>query len=541
MNLSHLRRVLVIACLLIVLPGMLREASAAPDPAALVLFTAMPDAGQIVIKWETAFELNVAGFCVTRSLQRNGDFTRIPDCVISKGDGITGATYSIADTDVGLRYYYKLQVINRDGTIDSYGPISVGLTFCDSVSEIPRAECEALVALYSDTAGKGWTRQDGWLESARLCSWYGVTCESGHVRSLSLPHNQLSGPIPPELGHLTELQALNFGSCDIAFWEGQRIVVEYGTLNRLDSAIPGELGTLQHLRSLNLNCAHLTGAIPPELGNLTGLSLLDLEGNQLNGAIPSSLKNLAHLQELYLNSNSLTGAIPSDLGQLPDLRLLDVGWNRLFGAIPPELGNLTGLQGLWLWNNGLSGPVPAQLGKLTGLQRLGLSNNPLAGALPRSLLDLKPEALYFDRTLLCEPSDKAFQAWLADIPYLGRTGVTCRHTYLPLLHRTLPPVAQPPFWADRYQLGLGECTTIHWSVTNAREVYLNDVGVPGEDTRQVCPVGTTEYVLRVERVSGTQEYRLTIIVAGTPATPTRRPSPTVVPEPTKAPEPTAVP
>ena len=33
---------------------------------------------------------------------------------------------------------------------------------CDGVSEIPRAECDALVALYNSTNGPGWTNND-WL------------------------------------------------------------------------------------------------------------------------------------------------------------------------------------------------------------------------------------------------------------------------------------------------------------------------------------------------------------------------------------------
>ena len=83
--------------------------------------------------------------------------------------------------------------------------------------------------------------------------------------------------------------------------------------------------------------------------------------------------------------------------------------------------------------------------------------------------------------------------------------------YLPLVIAQLP--AADSFWADRYQLRPGECTTLHWSVTNVRAVYLNDMGVAAEGTRQVCPVQTTTYVLRAERESGTQVYRLTITVA----------------------------
>ena len=130
---------------------------------------------------------------------------------------------------------------------------------------------------------------------------------------------------------------------------------------------------------------------------------------------------------------------------------------------------------------------------------------------------------------------------------------------LPLVFAAQPPAADS-FWADHYLLESGECTIIHWSVTNVEEVYLNNSGVVGQGTMQVCPTTTTTYVLRVVRTSGEmQEYRLTIVVEdgdltptptpvpAVPATPTRRPtptaepSPTAMPEPTKAPEPTALP
>jgi protein-disulfide isomerase len=87
-----------------------------------------------------------------------------------------------------------------------------------------------------------------------------------------------------------------------------------------------------------------------------------------------------------------------------------------------------------------------------------------------------------------------------------------RAVYLPLISRALPPPPQRPFWAERYRLDPGECTTLHWSVTNVQAVYLNDEGVPEQGGRVVCPVATTVYVLRVVRTSGTQEYRLTIVV-----------------------------
>ena len=69
-------------------------------------------------------------------------------------------------------------------------------------------ECQALVALYTSTNGPGWTNKSGWLATDTPCSWYGVSCNAGHVIGVSLDSNQLSGSIPPELGNLTNCGSL---------------------------------------------------------------------------------------------------------------------------------------------------------------------------------------------------------------------------------------------------------------------------------------------------------------------------------------------
>jgi arabinogalactan oligomer/maltooligosaccharide transport system substrate-binding protein len=89
--------------------------------------------------------------------------------------------------------------------------------------------------------------------------------------------------------------------------------------------------------------------------------------------------------------------------------------------------------------------------------------------------------------------------------------VPATRTYLPLVFANRLPIPDH-FWADRYGLDPGECTSLHWSVTDAIAVYLNDVPVTGHETRQVCPAITTTYVLRVVRASGTQDYCVTIVV-----------------------------
>ncbi len=69
------------------------------------------------------------------------------------------------------------------------------------------------------------------------------------------------------------------------------------------------------------------------------------------------------------------------------------------------------------------------------------------------------------------------------------------------------------FSADAYQIRRGECTILHWRVTGASAVYLNNVGVAGESSQQVCPEVGTTYELRVVSTDGTvTTKRITISV-----------------------------
>ena len=249
--------------------------------------------------------------------------------------------------------------------------------------------------------------------------------ELGNLTSLTemwLSGNDLTGPIPPELGNLTSLMDL---------WL-------YG--NDLSGSVPPELGNLTSLTDLRLSGNDLTGPIPPELGNLTSLMDLWLYGNDLSGSVPPELGNLTSLTWLVLSSNDLTGPIPPELGNLTSLTDLWLSGNDLTGPIPPELGNLTSLTDLWLSGNDLTGPIPPELGNLTSMGELSLARNNLTGALPPELAgistlrgldltnntglsgplparltDLRLEKLLTGGTDLCAPSDPSFQAWLETV------------------------------------------------------------------------------------------------------------------------------
>ncbi|HLP58653.1 MAG TPA: fibronectin type III domain-containing protein, partial [Candidatus Deferrimicrobium sp.] len=164
-----------------------------------------------------------------------------------------------------------------------------------------------------------------------------------NLQQLTLERNQLSGPIPPELGNLANLKFLILNS------------------NQLSGLIPPELVNLHNLQWLFLYDNKLSGPILPELGNLSNLERLSLERNQLSGPIPTELVNLTNLQFLILGGNQLSGPIPPELGNLHNLQQLILDGNQLGGPIPPELGDLGNLRYLWLSSNQLSDSIPFNL------------------------------------------------------------------------------------------------------------------------------------------------------------------------------------
>ena len=240
-------------------------------------------------------------------------------------------------------------------------------SFCDSVVEIPRSECEALVALYDQTSGQRWLWTTGWLETPTPCTWFGMSCAGGHVTEMLLTSNWLQGAIPSQLGDLPRLTTL-----DLAY-------------NRLQGGIPPELGALANLRWLSLSDNQLGGSIPPELADLAALERLYLHSNRLSGAIPSELGHLRGLEYLALYNNQLDGPIPPELGNLTKLFDLDLSSNHLAGGLPANLGELKRLERLSLQNNRLSGALDPRISGMTNLLKLRIENNALSGDIPSTI------------------------------------------------------------------------------------------------------------------------------------------------------------
>ncbi len=282
---------------------------------------------------------------------------------------------------------------------------TAAVTVAQAEITVENPDRAALLALYEATDGPNWVNNENWLTDAPLGEWYGVgTDASGRVVSLEFLHWDengypvffgLAGPIPPQLGNLTNLTRLYLGTNSLR----GPIPPELGNLtnltrlnlgnNSLSGPIPSELGNLTNLTWLTLGNNSLSGPIPSELGNLANLTRLNLEENRLSGAIPAALADLTSLELLFLHKNNLSGRIPSELQNLSNLTRLWLTENELTGTIPPELGNLVNLRSLILHYNNLTGPIPQQLGNLSRLRILGVAANDLNGPVPPELGNLR--------------------------------------------------------------------------------------------------------------------------------------------------------
>ena len=203
----------------------------------------------------------------------------------------------------------------------------------------------------------------------------------------------------------------------------------------------------------------------------------------MSGPIPPELGQLASLQGLLLGGNRLSGSIPPELGQLSSLLALHLYENQLDGPIPPELGQLSNLSQLALSYNQLSGPLPPELGQLSDLHFLELNDNQLVGPIPLSFIGLTGMSgdsfaiFSFSNTLLCEPPDPAFQAWLGMIDVVHSTGVVCD----PVANEPVPGVPDRFALSPSYPNPMRGTATVAFAVPEAADVRLALYDVLGRE------------------------------------------------------------
>lgn len=78
---------------------------------------------RVTVTWETASEVDAAGFRLYRSADAEGPFELLSEELIrAEGDPLVGSNYSHKDTNVtwGQRYYYQLEEVSLTGAASRY-------------------------------------------------------------------------------------------------------------------------------------------------------------------------------------------------------------------------------------------------------------------------------------------------------------------------------------------------------------------------------------------------------------------------------------
>jgi Leucine-rich repeat (LRR) protein len=242
---------------------------------------------------------------------------------------------------------------------------------------------------------------------------------SKNLEELILTGNKISGTIPKEIGHLTNLSLLymekNFltGNLPISLGNLQELFVLSLSQNKLSGQIPRSIGNLNQLSELYLQENFLSGPIQEALGRCKNLGMLNLSHNSFNGSIPTEIFTLSSLSEgLDLSHNKLSGKIPLEIGGLINLGPLDISNNQLSGQIPSSIGDCVHLETLHMEGNLLDGKIPDSFNNLRGTIVLDLSQNNLSGEIPHffdSFINLRLLNLSFNNLEGQVPTGGIFQ------------------------------------------------------------------------------------------------------------------------------------
>ena len=176
-------------------------------------------------------------------------------------------------------YIYQVSGLANYSTIN-YGKVVFGKPLVND-------EFEILKKFYTATNGASWTKKwDTTQNNLNKASWAGISLKNGHVISINLFNNNLSGTLPEEITGLKFLKTLNLSN------------------NQLSGNIPKDVYLFSDMESLDLSSNLLSGSIPAKVSELKKLKKIAIGNNKFTGAIPSELSDFTVLEYLDLSSNS---------------------------------------------------------------------------------------------------------------------------------------------------------------------------------------------------------------------------------------------
>lgn len=144
-------------------------------------------------------------------------------------------------------------------------------------------ERDILELLYNECGGKNWHRQDNWMTSEDVCTWYGIQCKgTKSVQAIRLGANNLVGTPPVEIFELKQLHTLWLHSNPIDF--------KFTGIDKADNLV--------ELRLDSTGLSDLYG-----LEGAKSLVKLNLKYNSIGGSFPEAIFQLDDLEELDLTDN----------------------------------------------------------------------------------------------------------------------------------------------------------------------------------------------------------------------------------------------
>ncbi|KAE8703015.1 Detected protein of unknown function [Hibiscus syriacus] len=158
--------------------------------------------------------------------------------------------------------------------------------------------------------------------SSYMEEWIELTTKSGsysyggyileNMTEIDLSCNKLTGPIPPELGNMSQIHALKLNLSH----------------NKLMRVIPSSFSKLKQIESLDLSYNNLSGEIPNQLVELNYLEVFSVAHNNLSGNIPEKAQFESFVESSYEGNPFLYGPMlhkscfktdsPSTLSAVPD-------------------------------------------------------------------------------------------------------------------------------------------------------------------------------------------------------------------------------
>ena len=111
-----------------------------PIAVELTSFTALLENGFVRLEWETASEIDVAGFNILTAVEKDGIYTKCNrSMILASGSAARNKVYHcIIETELIRERWYKLQIVNLDGVQHVSHPISISSATLVESNSIPK-------------------------------------------------------------------------------------------------------------------------------------------------------------------------------------------------------------------------------------------------------------------------------------------------------------------------------------------------------------------------------------------------------------------